>query len=872
MTHRRSQLVVLCAFLVVTLYPALPVLGQELELDYRYPPPRWMTPIGLPGDWHKPLVDQTGALLYDFGPGPYATASTRISVDVEGDTLISRSQTIDNPRVPIIATKSVFGQTRTVSEALSVLPDHDWIHEGDSYSGDAYRSNGINGSSAWANAPKPVDPAFQSVAYGTNRPIYYRLRVPPGSKRTVVLGFTDPYRIKGHHVTRIMDLSVEGAAVQTLDVVNQAGQNQPVAISFAGIDANENGWIEIRIDANISTIDGNIFVSGIWVFEPDMDIDQDALIRGELTGIAEMHVDCGRDQQLLTRRSRVDLMRVRMQADSAKANLVIRVQTRRDLKTDSDGRLHFGKVPFVESIPPPDHIRQTEAGWELRFPENTRDIVVRVTTEGLIEDSRTEPDFDEERLRVKDYWLGTATIPFNKITIPDSSMQALFEGSIRTMYQLAERVDGVLQTQPGPSVYRGLWVSNQPRVGRALTHLGDYETPRSSFEATFSHQEDDGQILVLTPPTLLKETGIAVHSIYLHARMTRDKEFLEAYWPKLVAAADWLIESRKRTTDSTALNFGLMPSGTSDGGVGGIIPEYTTVYWSLQALKNMADGAAWLDRQQESLRFDGEFASFMSAFRKAARRDLKRDQDGNWFLPIRMEFDSEKHVPQRSQTQFSHIVYPGRLFSKDDPIVTGNMAMLAAAPRDEGLTLSTGWLDGGVQPFIQNTEASARLYLGQAERVQQELYAIANHAAPTHVWIEEQRPGTGRRRSTGDVPHSSASAEFVNLIRYMVAMEDDRGLELLKGIPHTWIFPGALLILDDVPTEFGNLTLSLVVAEDGRSANLNVSAVSGEGSSGGVTVYLSSLKQHGFRLPGGVELPDMWGTEWGHELSIEMIR
>ncbi len=39
-----------------------------------------------------------------------------------------------------------------------------------------------------------------------------------------------------------------------------------------------------------------------------------------------------------------------------------------------------------------------------------------------------------------------------------------------------------------------------------------------------------------------------------------------------------------------ALNYGLMPAGLSDGGVGGVVPEFTTNYWSMLAIRNMADG------------------------------------------------------------------------------------------------------------------------------------------------------------------------------------------------------------------------------------------------------------------------------------------
>jgi hypothetical protein len=551
----------------------------------------------------------------------------------------------------------------------------------------------------------------------------------------------------------------------------------------------------------------------------------------------------------------------------------IEIRTNRTLHFDEDsGVLTSFGVPFVLSDPAPVEATSDESGWTLTLPSGTEQATLAVWHAGPNAGAPSIPDIDEERERLSIYWNHDSGLPWDKITVPDLGIQALFDGSIRTMYQLTERIDGTIQTQPGPSVYRGLWVSNQPRAGRAMTHLGDFETPRSSLKKTFSFQQENGQLVVLTPPTLLKETGIGMHALYHHSRLTRDRAFLETYWPALERGAEWIAWSRRQTTDPDALNFGLMPAGFSDGGVGGIIPEYTSVSWNMLAVKGLAEGAQWLGHTEDAARHRAEFADFHAAFRKAAARDIRQDEHGNWFLPIRMEFDPDKHVPQRSQTQFAYMVYPGRLYDKDDPLVAGNMKMLADAPMAEGLVLTTGWLDGGVQPFIEATRAGARVYLGQVELAQDVMYAVANHAAPTHVWIEEQLPGSGPRRATGDVPHSSAASEWINMVRYFLAIEDGERLDLLKAVPPEWIFPGASIEVDNIPTEFGDLTMALRVSDDGSSATIRVAPIETEVSPGGPVVHLGALKAQGFTLPGGGELPDVWGGRWGEAIVVKTVR
>ncbi len=870
--HRRLFHAAILAIGILAIVCPGDAWGQHLGLDYRYLPPRWHTLLGLPGDWHKPMVNEKGALVYDFGPGPYAIPGTEISIGVKEDSVIDRQQTVSAPRIPIVRTESRGTRSDMVTEAFSVLPSYDWQQDGAQYEGDVQRINGLTGTVAWANPEGKVDPAFRNVAYGTNRPIAYRIRVEPRGQRKVVLGFADSYRKQGSPVRRVMTLAVEGDASQDIDVVDRVGQNVPMVVAFEAQDTDGDGWLEIRIEAQRETVDGNLFLNVIWVFPAQVTLDETALIRGDLSNQAEMYVDCGRDLQVVERGPRMDLLQARISRSDGPP--IVQVRTKRTLHYDQARHLlRSFEAPFILVQPHPVSAHETDQGWELTLPAGTDEVIVAVSQAGHGSVEVPEmPEMAMARERLSAFWLDEARLPWDKIQVSDADVQALFEGSIRTMYQLTERVDGDLQTQPGPSVYRGLWVSNQPRVGRAFTHLGDVETTRSSLARTFSFQQDDGQVLVLSPATLLKETGIAMHAVYLHARMSRDRSYLESYWPKLQKAAAWILQSRQQTTDPEALNYGLMPAGLSDGGVGGIVPEYTTVYWSMLGIKGMIDGAQWLGKPEQAAAYHAGFSDFMAAFRRAAARDVKQDAYGHWFLPIRMAFDPEKHTPQRTQTQFSHMVYPGRLFEKEDPLVEGNMRMLAAAPKAEGLLLSTGWLNNGVQPFIESTRAGVWLYLDNVEAAQEILYAVANHAAPTHVWIEEQLPGSGPRRATGDVPHSSACSEFINLVRYFMALEEQNHLSLLKGIPSSWIYPGATLRANQIPTEFGDLTLRVDISADGHTAQIKVAPVEGETDSGGLRIHMGAFKSNGFTLPNGQALPDIWGGAWGEEVVVKIER
>src|SRR5687768_3543558 len=77
--------------------------SQERKVDLRYGIPTWHQPLGVPDDWHKPMSNERGALLYDFGPGPYVQPSTVVEATTVGEPFkLERQQWVDTPRLPVV--------------------------------------------------------------------------------------------------------------------------------------------------------------------------------------------------------------------------------------------------------------------------------------------------------------------------------------------------------------------------------------------------------------------------------------------------------------------------------------------------------------------------------------------------------------------------------------------------------------------------------------------------------------------------------------------------------------------------------------------------------------------------------------------------
>ena len=434
-----------------------------------------------------------------------------------------------------------------------------------------------------------------------------------------------------------------------------------------------------------------------------------------------------------------------------------------------------------------------------------------------------EPPNVKQAVTARDHaiaWWNKAPLPYHRIHVPDAGIQALVDSSIRNIWQAREIKNGMTAFQVGPTCYRGLWIVDGAFLLEAATMLGAGDQARTGVAYELTHQQADGRIRVMED--FSKENGIVLWTCARHARLTQDKAWLKSVWPQLRRVAEYIKSLRRQTlTNDTPLDDGLVPPGMPDGGISGVLPEYTNPYWNMLGLRAYAEAARWLGKTGEEADWQREYDEFMAAFRQAAARDLRKDSNGISYLPILMGEAGAKELPQRGQWGFCHAVYPGQIFERTDPLATGNMAMLEATLR-EGMVYGTGWDATGIWNYFASFYGHAWLWLGDGKKAAAALYAFANHAAPVLDWREEQSLTGGTYRKVGDMPHNWASAEFIRLTTHLLELDRGNELHLLEGLPQAWTHPGMLTKLDRIATPFGPLTMELEISADGKSASLHV--------------------------------------------------
>lgn len=829
-----------------TLRPRLAAAPAPAErvVDFRYGIPTWHQPLGIPEDWHKPMANERGALLYDFGPGPYVQGLTVVEASAEGDAFaFERQAFVDNARLPMVRSLLTRGKDSLTVTTLSLPPAKPSASDG---RGQGYeRLDGITGSLGWGRPSDDVSPEFRNVAWGITRPIRYRVRVGKGEPRTVMLGFCESYKVILNQ--RIADMRVEGAPSQIVDIPLNGPVNQPQIFLFNARDTDQDGWIDIAVVAPQGH-DPNTTLATIAVYPAGTGLTRAELLAGSRApkDRAELRIACG--AEVRRQASRVDVLHARY---SEGVQPVLTLRTGRSLAFSEDGLVTDDNIPFVETTPRALRLTRTSQGWNLEFPSGTREVLARVFSGDTSNaDVRRTRDLTlDDALRISRERWSKIAIPFGHIIVADSAIQSMIDASIRTLYQARETINGHTQFNSSFSLYRGLWAGDAVYITTLAAQLGDSKSARQTLDALFSHQLPNGIIDELHPQQIYRTTAEVIWGVERDAQISGNWDYARARWPQIVLG----VKGIRSLRDSTLANpdapySGMFPPGFSDGGILDIGAEYSSVYCAITGLKAAVRMAKALGFTQDAADFAKLADEFQAAFERHRKRDQRRDARGNLYLPVRVGFKGDDPIPQLTQWAFmdAHLNGGGWLPS-DHELVKGSLALLESV-EEQGLPVSMGWMPGGNWAGMGMFYALQPLILGRDAKTADILYAAANHASPLGTWVEEQSLVGKPLKLAGDQPHNFSAAMMPELTGSMLAYEHNRVIHLLGSVPSEWLRAGAINRLDRWATAEGVVTLSLTVSADGKTATLTVQPIARGQASTSVILHTASLTRAGFAI------------------------
>jgi hypothetical protein len=853
-------------------------ITAEAQLKSRPPqfppvPSSQYTLLSLPFDWKKTIIHGDGTLAYDYGPGGYSVPGTMVSIGMKGIASSVTAQYFEDPRIPIANTELLAGGTRIHLRSMTLIPEPGPDDPARPFVvGRVKRLQSAVGSVGWAQPRRQADPAFRDVAWGTNRPILYRVRIEPGGRRKVALGICDAKS----YGTRTLSFQVEGAEPVLFNTDLSWPVNEPASFTFDAHDTDGDGELAIEVHGWKLARDPNVILNVLWVFPAGSVIDSVALIRGALSGQAEVYYDCGTELEQRAQAPRMDGIIAEFDGDTR--NPVVSVNTRRVCVFDSTrGALLYDGHPFILTNPRTVRATLTGSTWDLELPSGTRKADVVVVHGGRnLEGMKFAPDLGREQQKVEKYWKTRADIPDGKITVPDSLVQAVMDVNIRNIYQCADINDGYPVFGPGPTVYRGIWLYDILFAGEPLLLLGDIDRVTRYFDLAFTFQELDGRFHQMRPHDQIGETGLALVAMSRYAEITGDTAWLRRNFDRMRESVRWLQTARAMTlTDSVQANDGLLPSGFVDGGIAGSTSDYGSVLISLCGLERAIGAAELLGFREEKVRWERIFSEFFGSFLRAAKRDARHDRFGNLYIPVAVGDTSTLTPPQRGQWGFTTFMRLGKFFHGYDAfldsLVDGNLAMLEGAMQ-EGLVVDVGWLSGAVWSWYSAMQSLTYVWRQDFRRAHAMLDALLAHAATLGTWVEEQQVRTVGTRTAGDAADAEASAFYINLIRHLLLYERGDTLEVFEGVPDEWFTYLRPLELRALPTTFGDMTLRLTFSPDGGSGTLVIAPIDGHGKKGSARLHLGALRRLGFRLEDGRQLSDQYVVEWGDPITMRFRR
>lgn len=793
---------------------ALTRLGaaEPLTVDFRYQPSTWRSLICMPADPVKTLVVKDGSMFNMDG--------MKLIPRPAPDTQWVRQELL-SPRSPIVLTYERAGPLEITEEAFVSPIAADVRRMSMPF---LQRVGGRGGQRNWASPAVACEPAFRHAAMAEKMIVHYRFHAEKGHRYTVVLGFCEG--ADNPPGARLLDIEIEAQTRRRLDLAREYGRNVPVLIPLQARDEDGDGLVDVAVAPDNDCKDPWSILNVLWVFDGAPALNLQELLLGRSSVPALAHVACGEDDGLLKSSPSVNVLQVRLRNTGATAAQTAPefVVEGREAAMPGKQEVSFGDWTATATEPLAD-VKVEKGRATLRFGERSlgpgeeRTVAVSLSREARAgEAPRSLQEVAALRREAGRFW-NHLRLPYERIEVPDRQIQNLIEASLRGIAQNRDYKNGIPVYYVGPTVYRDVSCADGLFFCELGVMLDRAQDASDTLDYFLTFQRANGRMWVYQD--FWKESGLITWCLVRYAQLTGDRAWLEKRWRHVEGMVAFIQELRRRSKQNpNALNFGLIPDGFGDGGTGGVCAEYSNPFWDEAGLRAAILGAKLLGKTEEAARWQQEMNEMDGCLRKAMQRDARKDTHGNLYLPNAMNSDASV-PPPRGQWAYLQSIFPGQIHDAKDPLVLGTLAMLEAA-EVEGLPLEAGWLDNGVWPYFSHFQANALLWVGQGQKTAPLLYAIANHAAPTLDWWEEQMIQSKGHKVGGDMPHNWGSVEFIRQVRFMLVLERGTELHLFEGLPPAWTKPGMVTRMKGVLTDFGPISFALKVAADGKKAELKL--------------------------------------------------
>jgi hypothetical protein len=442
-------------------------------------------------------------------------------------------------------------------------------------------------------------------------------------------------------------------------------------------------------------------------------------------------------------------------------------------------------------------------GWE------SREIQVMVPLTGNAGLERRWWDAEVLQQGVAEAWRGK--LDRVRIGVPEAAQPVADALRTALAHMLISRIGPRLQ--PGTRAYARSWIRDGAMISEGLLRMGREDVVKEYVEWYAPYQFDNGMVPCCVddrgsdPVPENDSHGELIYNIAEYWRYTGDAAFLEAMWPHVLGAFEYMevLRASERTAANRRVNeafYGMMPASISHEGYSAKpMHSYWDNFWALRGYKDAVIVAEALGKSD----------------------DLPR------LVAARDQFREDLMASLLAATRLHDIDFlPGAAELGDfDPTST----TIALAPGGEQDWLPQDLLRGtferywrefverrdGLVPWKDYTpyewrNVAAMVRLGWRGRAEEVFDWFFGHRTPHawHQWGEVVSSTPRKPFFLGDLPHAWVASDFMRSALEMFAYprEGDDSIVLAAGLPPAWL-AGEGVSIEGLRTPWGELRFSL---------------------------------------------------------------
>jgi hypothetical protein len=422
--------------------------------------------------------------------------------------------------------------------------------------------------------------------------------------------------------------------------------------------------------------------------------------------------------------------------------------------------------------------------------------------------------------------------PAMRVDVPEPKVVSTFYASLNNIllprYRLestGEWVQAVNQQR-----YHAFWLRDAALMNHALDVVGLHRQAAQNLPFFLTWQDPSG--LFISRPGQLDGFGQALWAFGDHLQRSGDTSFVQRAYPAVQRAMAWFEAARADDP------IKLIPAGdpADNENVAGHLTGDN--FWAYAGVEQAVQMARRLGRGDDAARWTADLADFRASLQAQVRASAAHV---GGFIPPALEGGGQDWGNYWA-------AYPAQPFSPTDPLVSRTIEHARRNFREGIATYG--------DPKMLHAYLGFRLLETELERnaqadVIQGFYSELAHTTSSGGSFETSiLPFGDRTIDLGSVPHGWWAAEYVTLLRNMLVREEGNGLVLMSALSPSWLTPGQVVAVRDVPTTFGTVGFTLQTTSTGATLTWRSSLKSRTALRWPVPAGVRSVRARG--LSGGV--------------------